>query len=1007
MGIQERNSHPVPEAPSTTHTSIEPSVPGPRRTVTACAAKKRIVVECAIARPLVSTEQDDFVGRMLWALSDPSGLPARCFAKLDPVPSLDWLESLSEDRFGHADLARFGVPPRVGENEGVAFSLTERPSPYELAPRMALVAWGADRSRWDSVMGWIAQWLVRHLDDPALLLWLAKRGGSLHERMANSIEFRLEELTQLEMSGDSDALDRIRASAPRAIPRPEMRTLWHLLLAGRVRASANGLDLDIYRWRKRFNRDGLTTALRLELREKLTPRVSLRKPFGWPSDDGEEADESRHISRLIKAEVVLSANGVHQPLRELADDERWKGVLPDLLSDFIGLLRDALDLWRELGYADDRSDRSYASHPSISEHPQNRGFRDWTALIVLVRDAWLETRKRSREQARIVAEAWWRIPYPVFRRLAFFAAAQPEIIPHRQALDWLLADDSWWLWSPETLREIMRLIVALAPRLGEADLAHLERAILAGPPRDMYRADLEPETWVWIQDSDTWQRLSKVASAGAGLSADAATRMEALSAAHPDWQLTDNERDEFSTWIGDGSERREYVATPREPSELIEWLKANADTGPWQRDDWIERCRDEFEETASALSGLAVQEGIWPRRRWHEALQAWSEEELVGRSWKTMASLLNGAPEEALQALSHGIGWWLQAVSRTFEGEKDTFLSLCDRVLALDCEEEAGSDDSVDSAINHPVGQITRALLQSWFRSPLEDGKGLPVDLSSRFFGICDTKVSKLRHGRVLLAAQVIALFRVDPDWTTQNVLPIFDWQRSRVEARSAWEGFLWAPRLHRPLMEVLKPAFLDTANHYTELGRHAGQYSSLLTFAALDPGDVFTSHELAKATKALTREGWDDSAETLARALEGAGTQAAEYWRNRVAPYLKKVWPKTHDAASASVARSLARVCVGARDAFPEALQDTRTWLQPLTFPEPVVGRLHELNIPGRFPEQSLEFLHLVIGDEALPPGDLPACLNAIREAAPELEKSQQFRRLVEYLHGRGQELD
>ena len=37
--------------------------------------KERIVVESAMARPLASTEQDDFVGRMIWALSDPSGLP--------------------------------------------------------------------------------------------------------------------------------------------------------------------------------------------------------------------------------------------------------------------------------------------------------------------------------------------------------------------------------------------------------------------------------------------------------------------------------------------------------------------------------------------------------------------------------------------------------------------------------------------------------------------------------------------------------------------------------------------------------------------------------------------------------------------------------------------------------------------------------------------------------------------------------------------------------------------
>ena len=32
-----------------------------------------------MARPLASTEQDDFVGRLLWALSDPQGLPAKRF----------------------------------------------------------------------------------------------------------------------------------------------------------------------------------------------------------------------------------------------------------------------------------------------------------------------------------------------------------------------------------------------------------------------------------------------------------------------------------------------------------------------------------------------------------------------------------------------------------------------------------------------------------------------------------------------------------------------------------------------------------------------------------------------------------------------------------------------------------------------------------------------------------------------------------------------------------------
>ncbi len=42
--------------------------------------KERIVVNHALTRPSSSTQQDDFVSRMLWALSDKSGLPAKCFA---------------------------------------------------------------------------------------------------------------------------------------------------------------------------------------------------------------------------------------------------------------------------------------------------------------------------------------------------------------------------------------------------------------------------------------------------------------------------------------------------------------------------------------------------------------------------------------------------------------------------------------------------------------------------------------------------------------------------------------------------------------------------------------------------------------------------------------------------------------------------------------------------------------------------------------------------------------
>jgi len=367
--------------------------------------------------------------------------------------------------------------------------------------------------------------------------------------------------------------------------------------------------------------------------------------------------------------------------------------------------------------------------------------------------------------------------------------------------------------------------------------------------------------------------------------------------------------------------------------------------------------------------------------------------------------VLAGAPNEVLEALADGVSWWLEAIAKTFEGHEALFFALADSILRVDFQDGIDSDEPVARAINHPVGHITEALLRWWYRRSLEDRQGLPDNLRPIFTQLCSTQVDKFRHGRVLLAAHVIALFRVDHEWATQHLLPLFDWKYSEAEARSAWEGFLWSPRLYRPLMEAIKPAFLETARHYAAFGKHGGQYASLLTFAALDPGDTFTRAELADATRALPPDGLRDAAQALVRALEGTDAQRVDYWRNRVAPYLQTIWPKTRDKISPAIAESLGRLCVAAQDTFPEALELLRPWLQPIAHPDYLVHRLHEANLCGKFPQAALDLLRLMIGPQTQwPPADLGACLKAIRDAAPEVEGDERYRSLMVYLrqHGR-----
>lgn len=968
--------------------------------------KERIVVDTALARPLASTRQDDFVGRMLWALSDSNGLPAKRFAEHDPVPSLDWLEPLSEDRYRHADLSRFGVAPHASEDADLAFSMLRRPASYRHAPWMTVTHPGGYAGKWDSVMRQLARWLLRHLGDPKLLLWLAKRGERLHDELARLIEHRLDELDNLERGGDTGAQQRIRDSAPNAIPTTSLRTLWRILLTGRIKLHASGFDL--YRWKDRHDREGLTPALRMQLREILTPRVLLREPFRWPSETDPETRPER-VRDLAEWEIVLTADHAHTLLRDFSNSQPWRTGLPDLLPDFSGLLRDALDLMRELGGATDKSDLTYIHHPSISKHRQNRYHRQWTALIDLTRDAWLATASRSPQQALRMAETWWDTPYPLFRRLAFFAAAQDAVIPHRRALDWLVSEERWWLWSSETQRESMRLLAALCPALERPLLQELEQAILLGPIRAMYKEDLDPDRWSDMVDLGIWLRLMTMQQAGATLGDDARARLDMLSAQHPDWTLEQDESDEFPFWMGGGRSFRKPLLTPRRRRDLIEWLKQHPTHGDFDDDDWRERCSNSFATTSYALYALS-REGIWPNDRWQEALQAWSEEKHQKQSWRYMAPVVAALPDATLNAIEDAIGQWLQSVARTFDQHEDCFFSLARRILAMgrpSNSESEQSEEFVTQAINHPVGHVTEALLQWWYRRSLDDGQGLPSEIKTIFTALCDPQTVGFRHGRVLLAAHAITLFRVDREWAENHLLPLFDWQSSEVEARATWEGFLWSPRLYRPLFEAFKRSFLDTAKHHDALGKYDNQYASLLTFAALDPGDTFTISELKVATADLPANGLNEAAHALTRALDGAGDQRAELWKNQVKPYIERIWPSTRDKATPEIAEAFGRLCIAAGDAFPDALNIVRHWLGNPRNCEFLVDELKQSNLCTRFPIESLFFLDIIITDNTLLFQQcLGDCLRAIRGAMPLLQTDPRFIRLADYLRRYGQEL-
>lgn len=973
--------------------------------------KEAIVVRHALTRPQESSQQDDFVGRMLWAISDKSGQPAKRFADFNPVPSLGWLlEPFTHEHFGHGDLSRFGVQPRGEIDANLRFSLIRRPASYDSTQPMLLASGGKNSSQWDQVMFHLARWLVRHLDDPRLVIWIAERGGQLQDRLPWLIEYELDRFSSMEREGKTSELDEIRLHAPNAIPGPLMRTLWRLLLSGRVKSASH--DPDLYRWKGRLKRDGLTATLRLELRELLAPKVVLKRPFRWLEDDSNITTEPTGIKQMVDWELVLTSDHVHSTLRDLADED-WTSAMQELLDDFQQLLRDSLDLLRELGEADDHNDRSHWDLPSITPHWQNRGFRDWVSLIELLRDSWLAIRVNDCNRATRIAQNWFELPYPTFKRLSLFAASQNGCISPEQWVKWLLANDAWWLWSSSTRREVSRLLV-LQGQYMTADVKEtLETAILIGPPREMFLEDLGDERWQDLQDRSVWLRLIKLRESGCRLSALVDAQLVRISTNHPQWRLAPNERDEFSSWMTgtgdpDFEDDRDVNIAPRKRKELVRWLRQpvpSREEKPFYEDTWRLACKKHLLNCLCALHDLA-QEGVWPADRWRNGFMVWADKKMVARSWRYAAPLVQTMPDECILEIANSVTHWMDAVSRSIIQDESTLLDMCERALSLPVRANAGYKvthggveifDPVGAAINHSVGHATQTLINLWFKNNPKDNELLPPKFKSIFSKLCNVHVDRFKHGRVLLASNLIALFRVDRPWTEQHLLPLLGWSNP-VEARAAWEGFLWSPRLHQPLLIALKSQFLDTAKHYADLGEHRKQFATFLTYAALGPTEGYTKEEFRSAIGSLPQEGLEESAQALSQAVESAADQREDYWKNRAQPFWQYIWPKSRELATPRITVSLTRLAIAARGEFPAALTAVIDWLQPIEHPDYVVHLLHESGLCSKYPTDALKLLCAVIDDQRWGPEKLGKCLDQLIQAEPRLVQEPCFLSLSDY---------
>ncbi|WP_321324966.1 anti-phage defense-associated sirtuin Dsr1 [Thiomicrorhabdus sp.] len=967
--------------------------------------KESIVTQNALATPSSSTVQDDYVGRVIWALSDESGSPAKRFAHLTPTPSLDWLQYFSQNNFKYSDLKMFGINPSPKKDSDIEFSLIHRPSPHFISAKMSLLSQPDSYSQWDSIMSHLGTWISYHLNDPMLLVWFAERGGKLNSNLIHIVENRLKELHKLKGKEDTVSLDKIKKASPNGIPSSLMERLWGLFLNDKVKTIRHWSRMNLYDWADKLKYSGLTPSLRFELREILAPKIQIEKPFRIDKLDCPNSAE--RISDLVRFELTLAEDHPKSAIKHISDDT-LNGVLPLLLNELQQLLLDALDLNSELGTIDEHHDNSFFDLPSISEHFQNKRSRQWTILIELLRDSWLDTYNNDPNKARVIAETWFSLPYPVFKRLAFFAASHENCIPSKIWIHWLTQDNTWWLWTPETKRETMRLISLRGAKTKKYQTV-LEEAILKGPPKNNFKLDIDDdESFQKHCDRSIWLLLAKLNQSGAHLGTGAEKKFKKLSDKYPEWKLSKYEQEEFSYWMSgtgdpDYEESQTIDIVPHKLEEIIDWIKhPKKKESPWMyRDNWEETCLKKPCHVLAALSHIAS-EKEWPIDKWNTALNSWSRNLRIPiKLWKHIYVQFNLMSEKTLINVSHSLGWLLEKLSSSNRIPDEELIQLSERLLNVqeNVDDFEFQDDITSQAINHSIGHLTKALINVWFKGKPEDGDLLPERLSKIFTKLTNVKKSPYLLARVVLASQLIALHRVDTNWTRRNLLPLFNWNDYPEEAKAVWQGFLWAPRIYQPLMIELKSNLLATASRYEELDNYDTQFASFLTHLALNKLEGFTDSEFKDAITNLSEKGIQQVVDTLYSAFSSSGDKKESYLVNRVIPFWENIWPKSNQYITQDVSESLAKLCVEAGEYFPTAFTVFQHWIIPVAHPDYVVHRLYETNISKQFPEEALSFLDKLIENQIWRPEELSSCLELIIQSKPNLNTSPAYRRLRAYL--------
>ena len=783
---------------------------------------------------------------------------------------------------------------------------------------------------------------------------------------------------------------------------------WRIFcLAGRIENSQ-----DYYRIRKRIESGIILDSDLRAAVNLLTPAPDLSARFLPDHLAEDDSLAPQKLSNIVRVRTVISDQHAASELVNLLSK------LPDRTLRIIELatqeLQSTLELDVDLEMISDKYDRNDFTVPSIEKHAQNQYGDGVNHLVrVIVESLSLVPEPHFDDVRRIVA-CWQRFPGRIGIRLGLHAMRNPGFFDADEAMSALLAVSERDFW---TIRREIALLLKHRASAASADLVRqVESRILKtadshydGYPMKAGEADWRPHA----RDTAVWLRLHMLQEAGV------------LS-------------DEGATELVEINERRDYLNRPVEDQDFFGSYISGVRQIVGDSTKIIEAPVDDQLRVAHELvkgPALELQQGwsAFCRSDPHGAFDALSRGELTPENallWNEFLAVLAIGDEQSAP-VRHELS--LQALKHLSNIDTDVLLpmlaSLCDVIrfgprdrvedvdgwldqlwngMSSQPEEMADlaydvPNDLYGDTINSPACKLSETLLLE-IGKRRQEGKDPTAIQEGLLRRICEDEGKCGLLGRAVFAHDVAFLLSADRTFVEETLKPYMNSTEPEGAAlRSVMltRGSI-TPEVSKVLVDAIKVGTVEplpTEDYATAVA------ANLLRPALADSAEDeekewgLSATDISKLLREAPQAIRAGALEVLSRWLQNHETSVESGWREMVAPFFERVWPKERMYRDASLTRHLIDLAVGSGGEFPAALAMLRPYISPYDQGHGSLYGIQSSDAPERFPRETLELLWLVCGPKSRASFyELPKIIDRLIETDPSIETDRRLQWLEQH---------